>query len=166
MLLKVKLLHNSPKNQLSKAYKNDAGFDIRSAEDIVIKKISDLSISKEQIIFSDGSIHTRNIYEKQLIKTGIKLDPSQLSYFWIIPRSGFSSKYLFKITNSPGLIDYDYRGEVLLSVYSFFHNIPIKRGEKIAQLVPVPQMQVEISFVKELSKSSRGENGFGSTGNE
>ncbi|MBD3384703.1 dUTP diphosphatase, partial [candidate division KSB1 bacterium] len=84
--------------------------------------------------------------------------------FWLVPRSGFSSKYLMGIRNVPGLVDFEYRGEVFISAIAFGHAIPVARGERIAQLVPVLQTNVEIKFVQALSQSRRGSGGFGSTG--
>lgn len=164
MIINVKKLANCPNDQLSKQFNGDAGYDLRSSIDFLIKPLDNLKITKEPVEFSNGKIYHRNKYEQQLIPTGIKIQAEQLSYFWIVPRSGFTSKYLMGIRNSPGLVDYEYRGELFISVFSYKDAIPIAQGERIAQLVPVPNIDIELIFVNDLQESLRGENGFGSTG--
>ena len=166
MIINVKKLKNCPQDQLSKKFKNDAGYDLRSSIDFLIKPLNDLKVTHEDVTFSNGKVYQRNRYEKQLIPTGIKIHTDQLSYFWIVPRSGFSSKFMMGIRNSPGLIDYDYRGELFISVFSYKDTIPIAQGDRIAQLVPVPTVNIKLVFVEEVPASLRGEGGFGSTGIE
>ena len=83
----------------------------------------------------------------------------------IRPRSSLAKKYAITVTNTPGTIDADYRGEVMI-LLSHLGHIPliIERGDRIAQLViaPITQMQVEVA--DKLSETTRGEGGFGSTG--
>ncbi|MCP4914656.1 MAG: dUTP diphosphatase [Oligoflexia bacterium] len=82
------------------------------------------------------------------------------------PRSGMSLKTKLRIPNSPGTIDSDYRGEIKVILENIGgESIVIEHGDRIAQLVlvKVPQAQFrEVS--EELSKTDRGEGGFGSTG--
>lgn len=158
------LLPHAPGNQLSKKNPSDAGFDVQAAEDFIIKPLHTLEISEEIVCFSDGTKHIRRKYPRQLIRTGIQLAPESLAFFLLLPRSGFSSDYLMLLRNGPGLIDFEYRGELLISVYSLKDEIPIARGERIAQLLPIHQDQVELIQVADLSPSRRGANGFGSTG--
>ncbi len=162
--VKYRLLPHAPEGQLQKKNKSDAGFDLMAADDIVIHPVTYLPTVSERVRFADGSIHSRTKYPRQLIRTGIQLEPEKLSFFLVLPRSGFSSDYLLLMRNGPGLIDFEYRGELLISVYAFFHGIPIARGERIAQLVPVCQNPVEMIRAEKLSDSRRGTNGFGSSG--
>jgi len=164
MIVQVKKLPHAPPEQLFKKHSTDAGYDLRCAGDIIIKPVQELKTETDKVTFSDGTVHRRTVYEKQLLPTGIQIAPEDLSYFWLVPRSGFSSKYLMGIRNVPGLVDFEYRGEVFISAMAFGHPIPVARGERIAQLVPVIQTKVEIEFVHELSESKRGSGGFGSTG--
>lgn len=80
-------------------------------------------------------------------------------------RSGLASQGII-VTNSPGTIDSDYRGEikVLLTNINGSHSFYIQKGDRIAQLVLAEVPKIEIEEVTELSETPRGENGFGSTG--
>lgn len=68
--------------------------------------------------------------------------------------------------NSPGLIDSGYRGEIKVAMVNLDHDQPIhiRRGDKIAQMVVLPVALIGLVEVQDLPESSRGENGFGSTG--
>ena len=81
------------------------------------------------------------------------------------PRSGLAAKHGITVLNSPGTVDADYRGEV--SVLLINHGgvpFPIRRGERIAQMVIAPVVRVELAPAAELSATKRGGGGFGSTG--
>jgi dUTP pyrophosphatase len=74
-------------------------------------------------------------------------------------------KHSISITNSPGLIDPDYRGEVQILVYNgSYQNFWIEHDMRIAQLVIMPITPVNVVEVKQLSNTERGVAGFGSTG--
>ena len=81
------------------------------------------------------------------------------------PRSGLAARHGITLLNSPGTIDADYRGEV--SVLLINHGdapFTIRRGERIAQIVIAPVVQVELVRVPVLPATDRGSGGFGSTG--
>jgi dUTP pyrophosphatase len=81
------------------------------------------------------------------------------------PRSGLAFRYGLSVTNSPGTIDADYRGEIkVLLVNLGDQPVTISRGMRIAQLVIAPVVQVEIQEVVTLDETRRGAGGFGSTG--
>ena len=81
------------------------------------------------------------------------------------PRSGLAFKHGISIVNAPGTIDSDYRGEVkVLLVNLGDRRVAFERGERIAQLVIAPVVQVRVSLVESLEETSRGGGGFGSTG--
>ena len=81
------------------------------------------------------------------------------------PRSGLAFKHGISIVNAPGTIDADYRGEVKVLLVNLGENsVAFERGERIAQLVIAPVVQVEVSVVSSLEETSRGGGGFGSTG--
>lgn len=83
----------------------------------------------------------------------------------IRPRSGLALKHGLTMLNSPGTIDPDYRGEVKVILANLGgDDIIISNGERIAQMVLAVIPQVKLEFADNLSDSSRGENGFGSTG--
>jgi len=81
------------------------------------------------------------------------------------PRSGLALKHGITCLNTPGTIDCDYRGEVKVILANLgAEPFEVKRGERIAQLVPAPVLRAEFSEVVGLDETSRGTGGFGSTG--
>jgi dUTP pyrophosphatase len=81
------------------------------------------------------------------------------------PRSGLAARHGVTVLNSPGTVDADYRGEVcVLLINHGDQPFPIRRGERIAQMVIAPVTQVELVPVAALSATDRGSGGFGSTG--
>jgi len=81
------------------------------------------------------------------------------------PRSGLSSKRGIGLVNSPGTIDSDYRGELLLPVVNLDREPQlIEHGERVAQLVVAPVAHVQWDEVDRLDETQRGAGGFGSTG--
>jgi len=85
----------------------------------------------------------------------------------LLPRSGLGHKHGIVLGNLVGLIDSDYQGQVFVSCWNrgntTFH---IEIGERIAQMVFIPVIQVKFEQVKEFSESNRGEGGFGHTGRQ
>jgi dUTP pyrophosphatase len=83
----------------------------------------------------------------------------------VLPRSGLGSRHGIVLGNLVGLIDSDYQGEVLVSVWNRGKAVfTIQPLDRIAQLVIVPVVQVEFDVVEEFAASARGAGGFGSTG--
>ena len=81
------------------------------------------------------------------------------------PRSGLALKHGVTCLNTPGTIDEDYRGEVKVILANLGSDpFEVRRGERIAQLVPAPVLKVSFSVVDQLSGTARGAGGFGSTG--
>ncbi len=81
------------------------------------------------------------------------------------PRSGLAAKHGVTVLNSPGTVDADYRGEInVLLINHGSEPFPIRRGERIAQMVIAPVTRVELVPVGSLSATDRGSGGFGSTG--
>ncbi len=104
--------------------------------------------------------------ESRLVPSGIAIhlgDPGYAAL--VLPRSGLGSKYGIVLGNLVGLIDSDYQGQVLISVWNR-GGAPytIQPMERIAQLVVVPVRQVAFEVVEEFEASSRGASGFGSSG--
>lgn len=97
------------------------------------------------------------------VSTGIKIAIPEGYEGQIRPRSSLGSKGLL-IPNSPGTIDSDYRGEVIVALLAATAPVEIRRGDKIAQLVIAPVVQPSITVVDALDSTARGEGGFGSTG--
>lgn len=81
------------------------------------------------------------------------------------PRSGLALKHGITCLNSPGTIDSDYRGEVKIILANLGDApFPVRRGERIAQLVPAPVQHAVLNEVDTLDETARGAGGFGSTG--
>lgn len=81
------------------------------------------------------------------------------------PRSGLALKHGITCLNTPGTIDSDYRGEVKVILANLgAEPFAVRRGERIAQLVPAPVLHARLDEVDELDATVRGDGGFGSTG--
>lgn len=103
--------------------------------------------------------------ERTIIKTGLYIELPLGFEAQVRPRSGLAAKHGITMLNSPGTIDADYRGEIGVIVVNLSKDpFVIKDGERIAQLVIAKHERAEWQQVTELSETSRGEGGFGSTG--
>lgn len=113
---------------------------------------------------TDGSV-TINPGETVLIHTGIAMELPLGTVGLIYARSGLASKKDLAPANKVGVVDCDYRGEVMVALHN--HGLvprTIENGERIAQMVIAPYYTAEFAEVEELSETVRGEGGFGSTG--
>jgi dUTP pyrophosphatase len=102
----------------------------------------------------------------ELIPTGlaIHLDDPGLAAV-ILPRSGLGHKHGIVLGNLVGLIDSDYQGQLMVSVWNRSSEpFTVNPGERIAQLVVVPVVQVELEVVSDFEQSARGAGGFGHSG--
>jgi dUTP pyrophosphatase len=102
----------------------------------------------------------------ELVPTGlaIHLDDPGLAAV-LLPRSGLGHKHGIVLGNLVGLIDSDYQGQVMVSAWNRgATSFTIEPGERIAQLVVVPVVQVRLEVVAEFAASERGAGGFGSSG--
>jgi dUTP pyrophosphatase len=125
-----------------KKHDTDAGFDLRSNMD-----------------FFD--IYP---YEFKQIYTGVKVAIPTGYMGMIVPRSGLGSKG-FTLRNTVGIIDSDYRGEIILMVTNNSKSpIPINKYDRVAQLIFVPVLLPTLNLVNTLDDTIRGEGGFGHTG--
>ncbi|UUR08064.1 dUTP diphosphatase [Sphingomonas glaciei] len=103
--------------------------------------------------------------QRHAVATGLRIAIPEGYEVQVRPRSGLALKHGITVPNTPGTIDADYRGE--LKVIMINHGtepFPVRRGERIAQLVPAAVTQAEWEEVDELDETVRGEGGFGSTG--
>jgi dUTP pyrophosphatase len=104
--------------------------------------------------------------DSKLVRSGLAIhlgDPGLAAV--VLPRSGLGAKHGIVLGNLVGLIDSDYQGEVMVSVWNRgAQAFTIQPLERIAQLVVVPVVQVELAVVEEFVASARGAGGFGSTG--
>lgn len=128
----------------SYAHHGDAGFDLRAA------------------VPADGLwIGPNGVVD---IPTGLRFEIPDGYEIQIRPRSGLSKS--LRILNSPGTVDYGYRGEVMIRVAAQpWTTVHIKRGDRIAQAVLAPVYRAILERIPEVSNdTARGEGGFGSTG--
>lgn len=101
----------------------------------------------------------------QLISTGYRVSVPYGFEIQIRPRSGLALKKGITVKNTPGTVDSDFRGVMGVILYNESdEDFVIEPGERIAQAVVCPVFHAEFNIVKELSETSRGEGGFGSTG--
>ena len=102
----------------------------------------------------------------ELIPTGLAIyleDPGLAAM--VLPRSGLGHRHGIVLGNLVGLIDSDYQGELMVSCWNRGHEpFTLKPGERIAQLVVVPVVQVELEIVANFEASARGAGGFGHSG--
>ena len=104
-------------------------------------------------------------FERVMIPTGLKFEIPLGYEMQIRPRSGLAAKSGITVLNTPGTIDSDYRGEVKIILINLGkYDFIVNNGDRIAQAVIAPVTQGKFTFVNELSSTSRGEGGFGSTG--
>jgi dUTP pyrophosphatase len=141
MLLKVKKL---AADALLPAYAHpgDAGLDLCANQDLEIP--------------AGGSC---------LVKTGIAIELPPQTEAQVRPRSGLALKHQLTVLNAPGTIDAGYRGEVGVILINHGKTpFKIEKRMKIAQLVVQPVLRLDVAEVAELTDTSRGAGGFGSTG--
>lgn len=102
--------------------------------------------------------------QKREINTKVSVEIPEGYFGLICPRSSMGKKG-FSLVNTIGIIDSDYRGQIILHfINNGLNGQSIKRGDRIAQLLIVPYISPEIKVVEELSETVRGTGGFGSTG--
>jgi dUTP pyrophosphatase len=119
-----------------------AGLDVVSAEDVTIEP------GRRHGVATGFAIAIPPGYEVQ-----------------VRPRSGLALKHGITCLNTPGTIDSDYRGEVRVILANLGDTpFEVRRGERIAQLVPALVLKAEFAEVEALDETSRGAGGFGSTG--
>ena len=127
------------------AHIGDAGLDLYSAVDCILRPS-----------------------ERRKVPTGIKIAIPEGYAGFVQPKSGLAIKNGLSLVNTPGLIDSGYRGEVCAILINLDpeEDLSIKRGDKICQLVIQKVENIEIEKTEELDNTSRGEGGFGSTGDK
>ena len=103
--------------------------------------------------------------ETMLVHTGIAIELPQGLVGLVYARSGLASKRGLAPANKVGVIDCDYRGEIMVALHNHSNQTRrVEKGERIAQLVITPYITADFFEVDELSNTVRGEGGFGSTG--
>ena len=142
MDVKIKLENGCENFCPKKAHPDDAGYDLYSRIDAVLEPLSGM------VIPVGFAIELPTSYEAQ-----------------IRPRSGLAVKHHITVTNSPGTVDANFRGEVKAILYNLGKEpFIIQRGDRIAQMVICELPEINLVEATELSQTDRGSGGFGSTG--
>jgi dUTP pyrophosphatase len=114
-------------------------------------------VSAEELILTPGGRHA--------VATGFAMAIPPGYEVQVRPRSGLALKHGITCLNTPGTIDSDYRGEVKVILANLGSDpFPIKRGDRIAQLVAAPVQRAIFAEASNLEETERGSGGFGSTG--
>ena len=144
--LEVKILDGRMRGILPRyATAGAAGLDLRAA-------------IREELVLQPG--------QSELVSTGMAIHVADPGYAAVIlPRSGLGAKNGIVLGNLVGLIDSDYQGPLMVSLWNRgTAPFTIQPLDRVAQLIVVPVMQVELEVVEEFAASARGARGFGSTG--
>jgi len=137
-----RLLHGKDLPLPAYATAGAAGMDVVAAEDLIL---------------APGARHA--------VATGFALAIPEGYEVQVRPRSGLALKHGVTCLNTPGTIDSDYRGEVKVILANLGDApFPVRRGDRIAQLVPAAVQHATLSEVESLDQTVRGAGGFGSTG--
>ena len=128
----------------TRAHATDAGLDLHALEEVTLS-----SVDKDPVVVRTG------------IATAIPVGAVGLVYI----RSSLGFKHNITLANSVGVLDADYRGEIMVALHNS-SNMPytIKKGDRFAQLVITPALLISAQIVDELPETVRGKGGFGSTG--
>ena len=143
-MIEINIINSSSNNTPSFATKGSAGADLRAflEESLILKPL-----------------------ERKLIPTGLKMEIPQGYEVQIRPRSGLAYKHGITVLNSPGTIDSDYRGDIgILLINLSSADFVVNNGDRIAQMIVAKHEIPEFINHIKLTESSRGDGGFGSTG--
>ena len=142
MVIKIKMQKVADVPTPSYAHKGDAGVDLYSTEDCVLKPM-----------------------ERKLIPTGLKLEIPHGYEGQVRPKSGLAINHGISHANSVGTIDSSYRGEIKIPVINLStETYRIEKGKKIGQLIFAKVEEAVFEETEQLSETTRADNGFGSTG--
>jgi dUTP pyrophosphatase len=100
------------------------------------------------------------------IGTGLAFELPEGFFAGIFARSGLATKQGLRPANCVGVVDCDYRGEVIVAIHNDSNrNTVISPGDRIAQMILLPYQSMEFTEVNDLNETDRGDGGFGSSGN-
>jgi len=143
-MMKIKIINNSSNELPEYGTEHAAGMDLRAnlQEEVILKPL-----------------------ERKLIPTGLFIELPIGYEAQVRPRSGLAIKKGVTVLNSPGTIDADYRGEIMVILINLSNDdFVIQHGERIAQMVVAAHEVVTWEVAEVLQNTSRGEGGFGHTG--
>lgn len=142
--MQIRIVNKSTNELPHYATKASAGMDLRAnlKADIIMKPM-----------------------ERTIVPTGLFLEIPIGYEAQVRPRSGLAIKKGITVLNTPGTIDADYRGEIMVILINLSsEDFIIKHGDRIAQMIIASHQQAEWNLVEDLSSTERGSGGFGSTG--
>lgn len=123
------------------AHDGDAGLDLRITETVTLEPM-----------------------QKCIVGCGLAVEIPRGCVGFVLPRSGLASKKGITLTNSVGVIDSGYRGEICAALINLsYETVTLEAGERVCQLVVMPYVPCELVPVDELGDTERGACGFGST---
>jgi dUTP pyrophosphatase len=141
---KIKIILLDEQCMPEKKYKWDAGWDLKAAESVTI-----------------------NPGEVAKVPTGIHAEIPARFCGMVVPRSGLGTKHQITLANDVGIIDSDYRGQIMVFLVNHGKEAyTIEQYDRFAQLLIVPINLSDLWVVEKLSNTNRGDGGFGSTGNK
>ena len=115
------------------------------------------ALAEEEIVFQPG--------ETKFVRTGLAMEIPEGYAGLIYARSGLACKRGLAPANKVGVVDADYRGEVMVALHNHSNTVQkISAGERIAQLVVAPFLKASFTEAETLNETVRGTGGFGSTG--
>lgn len=142
--IKVKVINKSGNNLPEYKTPQSAGMDLRANIDEAV---------------------TLEPLSRRLVKTGLFIALPEGYEAQIRPRSGLALKHGITVLNTPGTVDADYRGEIMVLLINLSNtSFMINPGDRIAQMVIARHEQAEFTLVDELDDTERGEGGMGHTG--
>lgn len=143
-MVKIKVVNKGQQQLPEYATPQSAGLDLRAnvAEPVVLRPM-----------------------ERRLVPTGLHIALPEGYEAQIRPRSGLALKHGITVLNTPGTVDADYRGEIMVLLINFSQEeFVINSGERIAQMVIARYEQADMVLVDELDETERGAGGYGHTG--
>lgn len=144
-MLNIKIINKSEYEAPKYETEQSAGVDLRA------------NIDEEVILYP---------MERKLIQTGIFIELPKGYEAQIRPRSGLAAKHGITVLNSPGTIDADYRGEIMVLLINLSNEyFSVKPGMRIAQMIIARHEQANFLDFDVLSETERGDGGFGHSGN-
>lgn len=116
-------------------------------------------------LYADGPGYIIEPDQTVKVHTGIAISLPMFTFGALFARSGLATKQGLRPANCVGVIDSDYRGEIIVAIHNDSSETrTIAYGDRIAQLVILPYYQVQLAEIYQLDATRRGEGGFGSTG--
>ena len=166
-MIKVKKLRENaqlPKYQTEGAI----AFDLHSAVDLkwVQCDLSELNADEATMIYFDNNFPKNLPIFTAIVPTGLAIELPENTGMFLYPRSGWGFNFNIGLANGTGLIDSDFRGEIMVKLIAIApKGLPsIKAGDRVAQASIIKVEKPELCFVDELNDTDRSTGGFGHTG--